>query len=142
MKATDVIRRDHEAIKDLFEEFKDATAARREEMVPIIFDALDMHEKMEDDHVYSLMKGMVEDEDAFTELEHEQFKLKAEVIAARALPGDKEKRIDSMMGTVLAHAEKEETDLLPQAEKIFSSEKLEELGDQMEPESVVANSEF
>lgn len=142
MKATDVIKRDHEAIRDLFNEFKEATAERREEMVPIIFDALDMHEKMEDDHLYSLMKGLAEDEEVFTELEHEQFKLKAEVIAARALPGDKEKRIDSMMETVLAHAEKEEQELLPQAKKIFSSDKLEEIGNSMEPESVVANSEF
>lgn len=142
MKATDVIRRDHEAIKDLFEEFRDATAERREEMVPILFDALDMHEKMEDDHFYPLLKGMAEDEDSLTELEHEQFKLKAEVIAARALPGDKEKRIDSMMANVLAHAEKEELHILPQAEKIFSSEKLEEIGGEMEPDSVVANSEF
>lgn len=142
MKATDVILRDHEAIKDLFNEFQEAEAERREELIPIIFDALDVHEKMEDSHFYPVLKGAMDDEDAFTELEHEQFRLQAEVIAARAFPGDKSERMSAIMESVLAHAEKEEEMLLPNAEKALGAEKLEEIGDDMEPESVVANSEF
>jgi hypothetical protein len=95
---------------------------------------------MEDAYFYNAVMEETEDgDDMLTELEHEQFMLKAEVIAARALPGDKAKRIEKMIETVLAHAKKEEAILLPHAEKVLTAERLEEIGQEMEPESAVAN---
>lgn len=142
MKATDVIRQDHRAIEDLFTEFKEASPERREEMEDIIFDALDTHEKMEDEYFYPAIRDEVEDADMVMELENQQMKLKVEVLAARALPGDRDKRIEEMMDTILAHAEKEEREILPEAERVLGSEKLEALGEEMEPESAVANAEL
>lgn len=139
MKATDIIKRDHEAIEDLFREFEDASPERRKEMEPILFDALDTHEKMEDAYFYPELKGLSEDEDRLSNIEQEQMKLKADVLAARALPGDKRERILAMMQTVLAHAEREESEVLPEAESILTSDKLEAIGEEMEPESAVAN---
>lgn len=140
MKATDVIRRDHATIKDLFREFEAATPERRKELEAIILDALDIHEKMEDTYFYPELKGLSEDEDRLSDIEQEQMRLKTEVLAARALPGDNDDRIESIMETALAHAEREEQELLPEAEKIFENDKLEALGEEMEPESAVANS--
>jgi hemerythrin-like domain-containing protein len=140
MKATDIIRRDHEAIKELFAEFNNTPEDGREDMIDTIFEALDTHEKMEEEHLYHPLKK-IPGEVSLDELEHEQHMLKAEVLAARALPGDKAGRIEALMDTVLKHADKEETELLPQAEQVFSVEKLEEMGEEMEPQSVVALTE-
>lgn len=139
MKATEVIKRDHDAVRELFEEFRQATPERRAEMVPILFDALDAHEKMEDAYFYPELRGVTDNEDMLAELEQEQMAIKAELLAARALPGDKDKRMDALMETVLKHARKEERDVFPQAEKLLSADKLEALGEEMEPESAVAS---
>lgn len=141
MKATDVIRRDHRAIEDLFTEFRESPPDRQEEMEDTIFDALDRHEKMEDDFFYPAIEDELES-DKLAELENEQTRLKVEVLAARALPADRYRRIDTLIDTVLAHAEKEERDILPEAERVLGSEKLEALGQEMEPESVVAGAEI
>jgi hemerythrin superfamily protein len=139
MKATDVIRRDHKAAEELFEKFKQASPDAREAMAPEVFDALTAHETMEDKHFYPALRDAdVKDASYFSALEAEQMKLAASVLAARALPGNRGDRIIEMMDDVLAHAKKEEAELLPEAEAKLSAEKLEELGAAMEPDSAVA----
>lgn len=140
MKATQIIKRDHQAIEDLFKEYQDAATERRSEMEAALFNALDAHEKMEDTYFYPELKGLSDDEDQLTDIEAEQLKLKEEVMTVRMLSGDKEDRILSMIDMVLAHAKREEEEVLPEAEKILDSAKLEALGEEMEPESAVATS--
>jgi hemerythrin superfamily protein len=140
MKATDVIRRDHKTAEALFAKFKSASESEREAMESKIFDALTTHETMEDRHFYPALRGKnIDIAGIFSDLEGEQLKLAGSVLAARALPGDKSSRIIEMMDTVLAHAKKEESELLPKAEEALSATELEELGAKMEPDSAVAN---
>jgi hemerythrin superfamily protein len=140
MKATDVIRRDHKAAEKLFEKFKKANKEDREAIETEVFDALTAHELMEDKHFYPALRDKdVDAASLFSELEMEQAKLAASVVAARALPGDKSERIIEMMDDVLAHAKKEEAAVLPKAEEVMSATELDDLGAKMEPESAAAN---
>jgi hemerythrin superfamily protein len=139
MKATDVIRRDHEAAKELFQRFREASEEEREEMETDVFDALTMHERMEDKHFYPALREKLSDTKLLNQVALDQKKLEVEVLAARGLPGDKSDRILSMIDTVLEHAEWEESEILPKAEAALSSDELEELGEVMEPESAAVN---
>jgi hypothetical protein len=138
MKATDVIKRDHRAAKDLFDTYKKASHDEREAMIEDIFAALDTHEKMEDTYFYPALQGMLDDEDAFAELELEQTTLAEELEELRSMTGDRDDRILVMMDRVLEHAKKEEHEVLDKADKLLSKETLEELGEKMEPMSAVA----
>lgn len=139
MKATDVIKRDHRAAEALFNKFKKASQSEKEKMETRIFEALTTHESMEDNYFYPALKELMADDKMLAGLEREQVGLEADVLAARTIPGHRSARIESIIETVLAHAKKEESDIFPQAEKLLGEEELERLGDDMEPESAVAN---
>lgn len=110
---------------------------KREAMEKLIFDALARHERMEDKHFYKALRKKMGAKDDLGLLA-EQKKLEAQVLAARALPGDRTERIMAIMDTVGAHALMEENEILPQAENFLDNAELEELGMKMEPMSVVA----
>lgn len=141
MKATDVIRRDHRAAEELFEKYKKANHEDRAHMVDKIFEVLDTHEKMEDTHFYPKLEQVVEDEEVLKDMEREQRTLEEETARVKEKSGDRDDDMQSLMEQVLQHAKKEERDILPLAEKSISAEELEELGDDMEPDSAVAASE-
>jgi hemerythrin superfamily protein len=140
--ATDVIRRDHRAAEELFEKFKNATLEKRKHLMPKIFQALETHEKMEDQHFYPALEGSLDDDENLTELEREQDELKDELGIIKEISDSEEQneRLLVFMEKVILHARREERDILPQAEKLLSAEMLEEVGKLMEPESAVANS--
>lgn len=144
MKATDIIRRDHRAAEELFEEFK---AASKEDKKPVehkLFAALNAHELMEDMHFYPALKDKAGDNEVLKEVLHEQTTLKLGAMGTHLkeiVTGPKEERIEDIMEKVLAHAEKEEAEILPLAEELLSEAELEELGEKMEPMSAASITE-
>ncbi len=141
MKATDVIKRDHRAAEAIFKKFKKASEEERDEMAPKIFKALDTHEEMEDTYFYPELEEKMGDKKAFKELEKEQATLAKEVAKVKALKRNRNKRIIETLEKVLKHAKKEEREILSKAGKLLGSERLEELGEKMEPMSAVAQEE-
>lgn len=137
MKATDVIKRDHEAIKTMFEEFQSASTDERVDMEPKLFNALTAHELMEDRHLYSALNDRLEDDSILKDLEEEQRKLELETSAIRLMVGVRDDKLLEAMPKVLAHAEKEENSLFPLAEKVLTEQELEDIGDAMAPHSAV-----
>lgn len=141
MKATDVIKRDHQAAEALFERFKSAEGDEKRTLEHELFAALNVHEIMEDMHFYPALKDAAEDSAALDEVTDEQTKLKLEAMGTHALEtvtGTHEERIERVMEKVLEHAKKEETEIFPLAETLLGEAKLEELGEKMEPMSAVA----
>jgi len=141
MKATDVIKRDHRAAEAMFETYKKANQEARDAMEPKIFKALDTHENMEDSHFYPALEAELSEDDAYIELEREQQELKEEVETIKNMSGDKSEALKAAMEKVLAHAKKEEETVLPKAEELLGTDRLEELGELMEPMSAVASEE-
>lgn len=144
MKATEIIARDHRAAEALFEEYKSASGDARTDVEKKLFKALGAHEAMEDMHFYPALKEAAGDDAAVKEILDEQTKLKMELMgkgAMEVVTGEHEDRIIEMMEDVLAHARKEESTIFPIAEESLGEARLEELGTDMEPHSVVAMSE-
>ena len=142
MKATDIIRRDHEAAKELFEEYRNADEEGRKDLDGKIFDALSAHEKMEDDYFYPALKELIGEDAFFQELDDEQSELERGVLALKATAFlDRREKMLETFDKVIAHATKEETELLPRAEELLSEDALEDLGAKMEAKSAVAKSE-
>lgn len=139
MKATEVILRDHRAAEELFDEFKNTEGDENKLLETMIFDTLTVHERMEDKHFYPAVRDLLTDSSILTDLEVEQKKLEVEVLAARALPGNKRNRILSIIDTVLQHAKREEAELLPQVESGMDAIALEKLGKEMQSDSATAN---
>jgi hypothetical protein len=140
MKATDIVRRDHRAAEDLFAEYKKATPEEREALAEKIFEALETHESMEDTYFYPALDDAGDDEPLVSEIEQEQEALTEEVERVRDMEGERDAEMRDMMDKVLAHAKKEERDILPFAERVLDAEELENLGEKMEAASAVANS--
>ncbi len=140
MKATEVIARDHRAAEALFDEYKSAAEDGREDIAKKLFEALTVHEAMEDMHFYPALKEVAADDPAIKQLLDEQIKLKEEVLgkgAAELFKSDDPERITAMMEDVLAHAKEEETIIFPRAEELLGDSKLAEIGEKMEPQSAV-----
>ena len=140
MKGTDIIRRDHRAAEDLFDEYKKASKEKREELAEKIFEALETHESMEDTYFYPALDEAGDSEPLVSEIEQEQEELAEEVERVRMVEGERDSEMREIMEKVLAHAKKEERDILPFAERILDAEELENLGEKMEMASAVANS--
>lgn len=138
MKATDVVRRDHRTIEALFTELEASDPDNNKEIEDRLFDALAAHEKMEDEHFYSVIKGSLEGSEDFEELEREQKLLEAETAAAKILPVGRTAALKLAMPKVLEHAKKEEATILIKADEILSEEENESHGAMMEPMSATA----
>lgn len=136
LSATDVIRRDHRAAEELMKKYKNAQNGDRESLARKIFEALEAHEKMEDDHFYPALKGELKDDDEYEQLVEEQEELNEQVKHVKDAD-DRLERLLPMLQHVMTHAKKEETELLPMAEDALGSEKLLKLGEKMEPDSAV-----
>lgn len=137
MKATDVIKRDHEAIEALFKEFAAASSDERVDMEPKLFNMLTAHELMEDRHLYSALSDRLEDDSLLKELESEQKKLETEASAIRLMVGVRDEKLLDAMPKILAHAKKEQDELFPLAEKVLTEQELEDIGIAMAPHSAV-----
>ncbi|MCK9352189.1 MAG: hemerythrin domain-containing protein [Candidatus Paceibacterota bacterium] len=139
MNATRIIKRDHEAARELFNKFKTIGEDKRADVEIKILDALSYHEQMEDIYFYPALKEKLGGSDELMETEIAQKNLASKILAARVFLGDKKERITEIMESLLEHAEKEEKEILSRAEKLFTAIELENLGKLMEPESAVEN---
>jgi hemerythrin superfamily protein len=144
MKATEVIERDHRAAEALFTQFNDAGPDEKGDLARKIFKALDTHELMEDNHFYPALKDAAGEDDATLDnIEQEQAELKVEVMGVQAMDfitREHDEHIAKVMEKVLAHAKKEESVIFPKAKELLDEDMLEQLGEEMEPDSAVANS--
>jgi hemerythrin superfamily protein len=140
MKAMEVIARDHAAIKEMFGTYTAAPPEERKDMAKMLFEALTRHEAMEDMHFYPALKKVAGDDSEIRRILDEQTKLKMEVLGkgmAELFTDDEEARIRTMMEDVLAHATEEEQVIFPKAEALLDEDRLVEIGEKMEPMSVV-----
>lgn len=137
MKATDLLKKDHNAIKRLFTEFGKTTARatrKRRELVGRIVQALEVHARIEEEIFYPAMeqveaaRGMLE----HSREEHQEMKELLGEIRDRE-PSGREiaEQVQELKQTVQDHVSEEEQELFAHAEQL-GDEELERLGVQME----------
>lgn len=135
MNATEVIRRDHGTIEELFNQLEDAEQEDTKDIEEALFGALKAHESMEDAHFYPLLDELMDGEEVYEQLRREQKVLEAETITVEALPMGRKAALLMAMPKVLEHAQKEEEYVLTRVSEILTEEDHESLGERMGPDS-------
>lgn len=138
MKATDLLKKQHKSVKALFKEAeKTDNGRRRRELMDEIANELKIHTKIEEEIFYPAVReiGSTKAEEMVDESleEHHVVDL---VLAELPNVDPEDERFQAKM-TVLSelvvhHAEDEEGEMFPIAEKKLGKERLQELGEQMQ----------
>ena len=138
MNATDLLKDDHDAVKELFDRFRDLGGEDRKEKQRLfdrIAGALEIHAEIEERFFYPAVRS-VKSEDA-REITLEAFEehkiVKTLILQIRSLPsGDarKDAKMKVLMESVEHHIEEEEDEMFAEANDL-GDDRLEELGDQM-----------
>lgn len=138
MKATDLLKKQHKTVKGLFKQVeKTEDGRRRRELMDEIAGELKIHTKIEEEIFYPAVReiGSSKVEELVDESfeEHHVVDL---VLAELPKVDPEDERFHAKM-TVLSelvehHADEEEDEMFPIAEKKLGKERLQELGEQMQ----------
>jgi len=119
--AIDLLRRDHEAVEDLFDQFEDARESENDEematLVACVCSALTVHAQIEEELFYPAIRQLPEAADMVDEaaVEHQMIKdLVAQLEAMR--PGDDlfEAKVKVLSEYVKHHVKEEEGEIFPE----------------------------
>jgi hemerythrin superfamily protein len=138
-KATDMLRDDHDKVRALFKEYEGAgerAARTKKRIVEELTRELGVHAQIEEKIFYQAFRA-VNDEDPkkIVRESFEEHKIVKTLLAELEPMAPSDDQFDAKV-TVLKenvehHADEEENDLFPAAEKLFGDEKLRDLGRQM-----------
>ncbi len=134
MRATDLLKRQHDEVKGIFEALRDAEVNERAELRQRLATALRAHNQMEEELLYPRF----EEKEGFEELIANAWEQHEEATAALAelerLAVD-EAGFDDQLGLVqdlvLEHVALEENEVIPRIEQVWTNDMLEELGADM-----------
>lgn len=138
MKATMVLKRDHQTVNGLFRDFErlpDADTTDRRQLLDRIRQELDLHMRLEEELFYPELERMPEAIDIIAEArtEHQMVKeLCAEIIRLDPNDVDYLAKVEVLRENFVQHVEEEESEIFPLAKKLLSGDRLEKIGDQLE----------
>jgi hemerythrin superfamily protein len=115
-----MLRADHERVKDLFQDFEQAST-ERQSIAEKVFMELEMHAKLEEKIFYPALRGKTDKkgEELLNEAFEEHRKVKTLIQELKSLDTDEEefeRKFQDLMSTVLHHVEEEESEIFPKAE--------------------------
>jgi hemerythrin superfamily protein len=139
MNATELLKEDHDRVKELFDEFRDCgddDRQKKQQLFRQIADALEVHAEIEERIFYPAVRSIhTEDAEEITLEAFEEHKIvKALIGQIESLPkGDERKnaKMKVLMESVEHHIEEEEDDMFGEADEL-GDEKLDELGERMQ----------
>ncbi|MFN7144387.1 MAG: hemerythrin domain-containing protein [Myxococcota bacterium] len=138
MKATMLLKRDHQTVSSLFRDFerlRDDDHKARRELFLRIKNELDIHTRIEEEIFYPELFKVSEIEDLIREArtEHDLVKDLCNEIA-RLQPDDPDyiAKVAVLRENVEHHVEEEEGEMFPLAKKHLSGERLEKIAQQLE----------
>lgn len=134
MNAHELIREDHEEVRDLYSQFEAAAGEEREELGRQILTALTVHTAVEEELYYPAFAAAGE-QDTATEYEAEHAEAKAlinELVRMDAADEEYAPTMKALMEAVESHMDEEESEGMPLAETFLSEEDLALLGAKME----------
>jgi hemerythrin superfamily protein len=132
---TDMIRFDHSHVLVTFHQY--TTTSRlsvKKALAETICDALEIHATLEEEFFYPVLRRLDPAEPIIQKSEPEHDEMRRLIGELRATdPGDRrhDALLHDLMRDVMHHVADEETVLLPNAEKMLSKDRLEELGAHM-----------
>jgi hemerythrin superfamily protein len=136
MKATELLKKDHAAVKKLFAEIG-RTSARatksRQQLVERLVQELEIHAQIEEEIFYPAVRHSPKSENLVKEARAEHQEIKSLVGEVQGLEAGSEElmaKIKELKQAVLHHAGEEETEMFPEAEEL-GRERLMEVGEQL-----------
>jgi hemerythrin superfamily protein len=139
MKATDLLKKDHDGVRGLFSKFEDSTDKahqKRSTLAQQICEELRIHAAIEEEIFYPAVKA-IRDKDAKFEVEealHEHKQITAAVAEIFKMKADDEPAFGATMKVlkedVEHHAGEEEKEMFKEARKLGDA-RLEELGERL-----------
>ena len=135
MKATELLKQDHDEVEELFERFESAGDGEKLSIAQKIFSELELHTQIEEDIFYPAIRSEVPDtEDEVKEGLEEHHVAKQLIQELQAMqPSDEqyEAKMTVLKENVLHHVEEEEGEMFPEVEKGLGNERLAALGQEM-----------
>lgn len=140
MDAIELLKADHDKVRGLFEEFKQAKEAdesdRMRELQQQIFSELETHTRLEEDIFYPAVRELdVEDmTETVAEGIQEHHVVKVLMREVDEVKGDEtfESKMTVLIENVEHHADEEEDELFPELREKVTQEWLDDIGAQME----------
>jgi hemerythrin superfamily protein len=138
MKANELLEKQHRLVEDLFDEFEQAEESEKADVFEKIASNLVAHDAIEREIFYPACEeafSAEDEEDVLGESLVEHGLVEFCIFRAdknRNKPAELEKYVTVLKEVVMHHVKEEEDELLPKAKKAMESERLEELGAQME----------
>jgi len=132
---TDMIRFDHSHVLVTFHQYTSTTKPTvKKALAETICDALEIHATLEEEIFYPAMRALEGSDPVLdkSKPEHDQMRAQiAELRNTRPLDLRHDEILHQLMRDVMHHVADEETVLLPEAERSFSADRLNELGARM-----------
>jgi iron-sulfur cluster repair protein YtfE (RIC family) len=136
MKATQLLKKGHGAIKKLFAEFARTTSRaprRRQQLMDKIAEKLEIHSTIEEEIFYPAVKGVRGGKSLVNEAESEHRQVDSLVAEAQGMTivtNEVAQKVRELRDAVLHHATEEEQEMFPIAEDGLR-EQLSDLGEQL-----------
>jgi hemerythrin superfamily protein len=140
MDAITLLTEDHDEVRALFEQFRQAQEAedmdRMKELQQKIFTELETHTRIEEDIFYPAVREADEDElgDAVAEGVQEHHVVKVLMREIESVSGEETyiAKMKVLMENVEHHAEEEETEMFPDVRERMGEPRLQELGAELQ----------
>jgi hypothetical protein len=134
MNSLTLLRKDHREVKDLLKQAEDADTAKKQELFQQIKGELQVHETIEEEIFYPALKEHPKTKELALEA-YEEHHVVDQVMSqlAELSPDDEtwDAKFSVMEESLKHHINEEEREMFEQAQKVFSDEELEQLGEQM-----------
>jgi hemerythrin superfamily protein len=139
LDAVELIKSDHRKVEQLFREFEEAgdrAYKTKQELVGQIVEELEVHATIEEEIYYPAVeaKARKDGKELIAEAVEEHHVVKILLGELSAMSSEDEPfdaKVTVLMENVRHHVEEEESELLPQSEKILGTDELTRLGEQM-----------
>ncbi len=118
MKATDLLKKDYDRVKQLFKEINSASGDRKEEILETITEELRIHSDLEEKIFYPAVKSIDADEIIrFQEAHHDVEDVLVDLEDLTAEDEEFDQRVKELEQDVTQHISEEEGDLFPKVEE-------------------------
>ena len=133
MDALELLKQDHQKVKDLFAQAEDAEGNELEKLCEQIKTELETHAHIEETIFYPAMEKYEELKDMVEEAREEHREIKALLQEVSSDGDELEAKLEELMETVEHHAvDEEEGEMFPKIRELVDSEELNRIGEQLQ----------
>jgi hemerythrin-like domain-containing protein len=134
MNSLTLLRKDHREVKELLKQAEDADTGQKQKLFEQIKSELQVHETIEEEIFYPALKEHAKTKELALEAYEEHHVVDQIMSELEQLSPDDEAwdaKFSVMEENLKHHINEEEREMFEQAQKVFSDEELDQLGEQM-----------